>query len=197
VHRLGCCVLTAAVAAALIAAPGEGRSSRALETITISNTSQTPVETETVLQEDDEYRLTVTGTVSDWCAPTAKSGHECSNGSPFVKGAGVDGVWCYAKWRCPDPQAWQQLSINGKGILDFAGLTPDDKPYSPSHTYSIEFDGVSGKLSLGAADALAGSTSDNSGSFTVTLVDPGPAGGSGGKLTYTMPDRSGRSAPTG
>src|SRR5579864_6022692 len=186
------------VIALAIASPGNAASAKATaasETITVSNTSATPVQTQTSLEETDEYRLTVSGTVSDWCTTTS-----CPAGDPnkvSQPNVGVDGVWCYAKWRCPTPEAWQQLSINGKGILDFAGLMPSDLPYSPSHEYTIEFSGVSGPLSLGAADALAGSTSDNSGSFTVTLVDLGPAAGAKGTLTYAMPDRFGVSGADG
>jgi hypothetical protein len=163
----------ASLVALLVVGVAEAVVRRAAETITVSNTDTKPVRTTTDLDPDHRYRLTVTGTVSDWCTTTGcPKADPTKNPQPNV---GVDGVWCYAKWRCPTIQAWQQLSVNGKGILDFAGMTPDQVPYSSSHTYSVEFEGISGHLSIGAVDALAGSISDNSGSFEVTLTDLGPS----------------------
>jgi peptidoglycan hydrolase-like protein with peptidoglycan-binding domain len=162
-----------ASAVALGAGAVHAAGTSALATIKVSNTSSKVVKS-TVLDPDHRYRLTVSGTVSDWCtASSCPPGDPAKTAQPRV---GVDGVWCYAKWRCPTPEAWQQLNINGKGILDFAGLTPADRPYSSSHKYTIVFDGVSGALSLGSSDALAGSGGDNSGSYTVTITDLGPAG---------------------
>ena len=102
---------------------------------------------------------------------------DCSYGSPYEVGKGVDAVWCYAAWRCPTKEAWQQLNVNGKGILDFVGLTSDKVPYSAGHSYTFEFGGVSGPLTLGSSDALDGSTGDNSGAFKVTITDLGGSGG--------------------
>jgi peptidoglycan hydrolase-like protein with peptidoglycan-binding domain len=169
--------IAAALLGASSAAQASAASTRALESIRVSNTSTTPVKTQTVLQAGHRYRLGVTGTVSDWCPPTATKQSDCSYGSPLDVGKGVDAVWCYATWRCAAKEAWQQLNVNGRGILDFAGLTSDKVPYSAGHSYTFEFDGVSGALTLGAGDALAGSTGDNSGGFNVTITDLGGSGG--------------------
>jgi len=67
-----------------------------------------------VLEPGHRYRLVVTGTVSDWCPPTAKKQSDCSYGSPFEVGKGVHAVWCYAAWRCATKEAWQQLNVNGR-----------------------------------------------------------------------------------
>src|SRR5262245_23881171 len=120
----------------LAAACAGSASGRSLESIRVSNTSTTPVTAQTVLQAGHRYRLVVTGTVSDWCPTTAKKQTDC-NGGPFALGKGVDGVWCYAAWRCPTKEAWQQLNVNGKGILDFVGLTPDKVPYNAGHSYTF------------------------------------------------------------
>jgi len=149
---------------------------RSLETIKVSNTTSAPVTAKTVLQAGHRYRLVVTGTVSDWCPTTAKKKADCSYGSPFEVGKGVDAVWCYAAWRCPTKEAWQQLTVNGTGILNWTGLTPDKVPYNAGHTYTFEFT-ATGPLALGSSDALAGSTGDNSGGFTVTITDLGGSGG--------------------
>src|SRR4051794_20483821 len=109
---------------------------RGLESLPISNTSSTPVRAQIVLQAGHRYRLVVSGTVSDWCPATAKKQADCSYGSPLEVGKGVDAVWCYATWRCATKEAWQQLNLNGKGILDFAGVTADQVPYSAGHTYT-------------------------------------------------------------
>jgi hypothetical protein len=162
------------LAAALGAAPAHAAQTWALETVRVSNTAPTPVTTRVALDAGHRHRLTVSGTISDLCTTTS-----CPKGDPAKvaqANVGVDGVWRDAKWRCPTPEPWQQLVVNGKGILDFTGLKPEDTPNSAGHRYSFEFEGVSGPLSLGCWDALAGSGAGNSGAFTVTITDLGPSG---------------------
>src|SRR3954454_18255199 len=107
-----------AVALIVCGVAASAATARGLDSLRISNTSSTPVKAQTVLQAGHRYRLVVTGTVSDWCPATAKKAADCSYGSPFEVGKGVDAVWCYAAWRCPTKEVWQQLNVNGRGILD-------------------------------------------------------------------------------
>ena len=164
-----------ALIALVLAGAASSAMSHALDSVKVSNTAG-PVKSGVALQASHRYRLVVTGTVSDWCTTSScPAGDATKTAQPNV---GVDGVWCYAKWRCPTPEAWQQLQVNGQGILDFTHQTADDVPYSPGHSYTFELTGVSGKLTLDSSDAL-GSSSDNSGSFNVTITDLGGAGGGG------------------
>src|SRR3954467_5619215 len=125
--------LVAAVAASSLAGGAGAAERRAAEAITVSNTSAKAVPTTTVLDSDHRYRLTVSGTISDWCTTSS-----CPAACP-AKGEQpnvvVQGVCCYAKWRSATPEAWQQLTVNGQGILDFAGLKPEKSQYSgpPEH----------------------------------------------------------------
>lgn len=144
--------------------------SRALETITVSNTNGKTVKATTKLVAGHTYRITAKGTISDWCAPTAKQASDCSNGSPLAIAQGVDAIYCYATWRCPSGrELWRHLTVNGLGLDQFAGLK---MPYSASHTYTLTFEAEdAGPLVFRSIDT---STTDNSGSFSVTIVDLGP-----------------------
>jgi hypothetical protein len=117
--------------------------------------------------------------VSDWCAATS-----CPAGDPgdvAQPNVGVDALYCYAKWRCgATPQLWRQLRVNGKGLDEFAGVA-GKLPYSAGHVYAVVACGTGGKLSLVSSDAAAGSTGDNSGSFTVEISKAGSDAGCAGK----------------
>jgi len=106
------------------------------------------------LDATHEYRITASGTISDWCPPSAKSKDDCSYGSPFAIGQGVDALYCYATWRCPTPEPWRQLRINGKGLDELAGLAEIPK-YDAGHTYEVVVSGISGRLSLVTSDGVA------------------------------------------
>jgi hypothetical protein len=130
------------------------------------------------LDPTHRYEIEARGTVSDWCPPTATKASDCS-GSPLQIGEGVDPLYCYAAWRCPSPQLWRQLQIDGEGLDQLAG-TPGAITYNPglfgseAHRYVVTVTGVSGRLTLVAADAV-GSSDNNSGAFTVVITDLGPA----------------------
>lgn len=142
------------------------------ETITVSNSHMGTVKSRMVLQPNHRYRITVSGTVSDWCPASAASSQECGHGSPLAIGTGVDALYCYATWRCPTPVLFRQLWVNGKGLDQLAGR-PGRVPYSRRHVYSVEVTRLSGRLSLVSASAAGHSTTDNSGAFSVELVDLG------------------------
>jgi hypothetical protein len=150
-----------------------GSSTRATETLTVSNVNPTPIYSSLSLLAGHVYRLQVSGTVSDWCTDTA-----CAAVDPAAApepDVGVDALYCYAAWRCPTPQNWQALKVNGVGLDQ---LTLPSRPihgYSASHTYTAYVAGIRGRLSFVAADAAKGSSADNSGDFTVTVQDLGPA----------------------
>ncbi len=175
VRRLRLGVLAGVAACALVlplTSPARPTSSptastRILETVTVPNQPGQVVTTSTKLDEDHRYRITASGTVSDWCPPTATKPEECSFGSPLEIAQGVDALYCYAKWRCPTPQLWRQLRFNGVG-LDL--LAKKEIPYSASHSYTVEIEDLSGPLTLHSADG----GSDNSGAFTVSIADLGP-----------------------
>jgi len=75
----------------------------AFETITVSNSHMGTVKSRMVLQPNHRYRITVSGTVSDWCPASATSSKECGHGSPLAIGTGVDALYCCSTWRCPTP----------------------------------------------------------------------------------------------
>ena len=156
------------LALAVLAAGAHSAPRRAAETVVVSNTNADPVQSQT-LQPDHRYRITATGTISDWCPDTAAAASDCSNGSPLAIGAGVDALYCYATWRCPQNELWRQLQVNGQGLDELAGQ-PGKIPYSPSHTYSVTVTSLSGPLQLVTGD---GSREDNSGAFHVTIADLG------------------------
>jgi hypothetical protein len=150
-----------------------GGSSRATETLTVSNVSPTPIYSSLSLLADHAYRVQVSGTVSDWCTDTSCSAVDPSTApEPDV---GVDALYCYAAWRCPTPQNWQALQVNGVGLDKLTLPSRPIRGYSPAHTYTAYVAGIRGRLSFVAADAAKGSSADNSGDFTVTLQDLGPA----------------------
>ena len=182
-------VLVVALAASLLLGSGQGSGSglrgvaptgssglaagalsgRSLETILVSNTDPEPDQSRTVLRADHRYRLVGTGTVSDWC-----DGGSTPCTPPLVLNQGVDSLYCYAKWRCPQPELWRQLQVNGVGLDELAGKA-GKIAYSASHVYTVEVTGIAGQLSLVAADAAAGSAGGNSGKFTLRITDLGVA----------------------
>jgi len=121
-----------------------------LETLTIPNDMPVKITSTTVLDKGRWYIVEASGVISDW-----------SN----VKD-GVDAVWCYAEWRCgKNGEVWNQLRINDKGLTDIAGKA---LPYNPEHVYMVRYLGDGKKLELYCSDAQ-GSSSDNSGFFTVKI----------------------------
>ena len=162
------------VLALVLGGTASARGLRAADSITVSNTVSTAVSSGIALDPTHRYRLVATGTVSDWCTTSScPAGNADQTAQPNV---GVDALYCYAKWRCPTPELWRQLQVNSMGIDQLAKM--DGKiAYSGGHSYTIEFTGVSGKLSFVAADAV-GSAGDNSGSFKVQLTDLGASGAS-------------------
>ena len=143
----------------------------ASETITVSNTNPEPVVSRTILDPTHRYRIDARGTVSDWCSATS-----CPPGDPSKTAqanVGVDPLYCYAAWRCASPELWRQLQVNGRGLDELAGK-PGAVRYDPAHRYVVTVAGARGALRLVAADAV-GSSSNNSGAFTVVIADLGVA----------------------
>jgi hypothetical protein len=138
------------------------------ETITISNTNPTPVHSLMVLKASHRYRLVASGTVSDWCD---RSSTPCT--APLVIDEGVDALYCYATWRCRTPELWRQLQVNGMG-LDQLAKREGKIAYAPSHVYTIDVTGITGRLTLVASDATW-SAGGNSGVFKLRVTDLGPA----------------------
>ena len=96
-----------------------------------------------VLQAGRQYVVEASGTWSYW-----------SDKIPDVnEGGGVDPVWCYAKWRCPTPAAWQTLRIDGKGMAELAG---QPLPYNPQHGYRIVVTGEGRPVKLEIGQAHGG-----------------------------------------
>lgn len=146
---------------------------RVTEAKPVLPTSAEPVFSTTVLKRSHRYRISVSGTVSDWCGEGAKSVRDCDfSGLPgtFEKGKGVDALYCYAKWRCAKPELWRQLRINGKGIDELVGKA-GKLGFSGSHTYGGEVSGIAGRLSFVSSDASPG---NDSGRWAVTITDLGP-----------------------
>jgi hypothetical protein len=124
---------------------------RLLEMLTIPNNKPVKVSTTNVLENGRWYVIEASGVISDW--DTVKDG--------------VDAVWCYAEWRCgKQGQLWNQLRIDEKGMPDIAG---QPIPYNPQHTYQVRYLGQGKKIEFYAVDAQ-GSWSDNSGAFTVRIL---------------------------
>ncbi len=131
------------------------------ESLTVSNTATTPIQTSFATEQGAIYEISASGVVSDW------DGHQ----------DGVDAVWCYGEWRCPQPQAWNQLRIDDQGMSDIAG---HEIPYNGGHSYSVEFTGDGAPIKFYMADAI-GSAGDNSGAIqvTVTKLRDAPSGNGG------------------
>jgi hypothetical protein len=89
----------------------------------------------------------------------------------FEKGVGVDALYCYAKWRCPTPQLWRQLRINGVGLDEFVPDQAGKIAYSGGHTYRIRVTHFAGRLSFVSSD---GSPEDDSGKWKVAITNLGP-----------------------
>jgi hypothetical protein len=157
---------TLALAAGGAAATGSGSGARLLETLKVSNTNPSAISSATVLKASHKYRLVASGTVSDWC-----DGGSTPCTDPLVLEDGVDALYCYATWRCPRPEPWRQLQINGVGLDELAGKT-GAIPFSASHVYTVEITGIAGALTLVASDATW-SAGGNSGSFTLSITDLG------------------------
>lgn len=164
-------VLLTMLLAGIILAPsahGEAEQGALLETLTVSNTAAELVVATTRFEPLAMYQIVASGTVSDWCPSTARSAGDCSYGSPLAIGEGVDALYCYAVWRCgATPARWGQLLVDGTPLDTFAEIT-GQIPYTDrdNHTYRVNVTGVSGNLAFFHAD---GSTSDNSGAWTVQI----------------------------
>ena len=149
----------------------QARTIGAAETLSVSNTSATLGRSTTALVASHSYELVVRGTVSDWCSPTS-----CPTGDPAKvpqPDVGQDALYGYAQWRFPTPQITRQLLINGLG-LDQLAHKAGQIPYSSTHVYRARVTGISGRLTFVSADA--GSSSNNSGAWTVTITDLGTIG---------------------
>jgi hypothetical protein len=150
-----------------------GGSSRATDTLMVSNVSPTPIYSSLSLLAAHVYEVQVSGTVSDWCTATG-----CSVVDPATApepGVGVDALYCYVTWRCPTPQNWQALKVNGVGLDQLSLPSRPIRGYTDTHVYTAYVAGIEGRLSFVSADAAKGSSSDNSGQFTVRIQDLGPA----------------------
>src|ERR1700741_2054141 len=147
-------------AAAIVLAAGTPSSSAFGESLTVSNTAG-PVHTSAATEQGAVYEISASGVVSDW------SDHQ----------DGVDAVYCYGQWRCAQPEAWNQLRIDGKGMTEIAG---HDIPYNGGHSYSVEFTGDGAPIEFYMSDAMS-SAGDNSGAIqvTVTKLRDAPPGGNG------------------
>jgi hypothetical protein len=121
------------------------------ETLTVPNDKPDRVYTSDILDAGATYLIEASGTVSDWDTKNPE---------------GVDACYCYIKWRCPTPEPWGQLTIDGKNMHMING---SNLRYEPeSHHYRVKYTGTGKKMELYCADAL-GSSGDNSGKFTVTV----------------------------
>ena len=153
---------------AACAAVGAGRDSAArLESVTVSNTSSTPVKAPTVLQAGHRYRLRRDRHASRTGArrpprsrPTARTARRSRSARAWMRSGATRPGGCADE----GGMAAAERERQGDPRLRRA-LTRDKVPVSAGHSYTFEFDGVSGPLTLGSSDALGGSTSDNSGSF--------------------------------
>ena len=148
----------------------------------ISAHSAAPVTKQDVFNKTHRYKVTVEGTASAWCPPTAKAATDCSYGSPLQIGEGQDALYCYAAWHenCKPPSPAGMLHLNG---VDFATFSGQAFTYDASHTYSAEVSGLSGDLTLTIADSV----SDDSGKFTVTVEDLGSKPAPGAQTTEKEP----------
>jgi hypothetical protein len=117
----------------------------------VDNTKPARVRTRFDTEVGAAYRIEAKGTISDWSD----------------KDEGVDPVWCYAEWRCgPGGQPWQQLRINGKGMMDLAGKTI---PYNSKHYYQIIVYGTGAPFEFWCSDAQD-SSGDNKKGFDVRVT---------------------------
>jgi hypothetical protein len=111
------------------------------------------------LQGGHTYKWVVSGTDSYWPVGT---GEYPKN----VEGQGVDALYCYAAWRCPKPELWRALQVNGDGIDQLAG-----KVLPPTASHRYEFVGTQ-FVPVGAVSFEAGGLS---GGFTITITEVGAA----------------------
>lgn len=121
------------------------------ESLTVPNFKAEYVYTSDILEPGADYLIEASGTVSDWDTKNPD---------------GVDPCYCYIKWRCPNPEPWGQLQIDGQSMHQINGSTI---PYNSGHTYSVVYKGTGQKLKLNCSDAM-GSSGDNSGSFKVKIT---------------------------
>jgi hypothetical protein len=136
------------------------------ESVTVPANGSGPVTGQTALLATHRYQISASGTASYWCSrndPTSCSFPGMPH--PSVELAGTDALWCYATWRCPTPQLWRPLLVNGMGLDQLAG-NPNGVAYDPSHDYSVQVTGISGPLTF---TSQAGSF----GGFSVTVTDLG------------------------
>jgi hypothetical protein len=117
-----------------------------------------PEQSSTVLKGDHQYKIVARGTVGYW--PVGSSEYPDAR-----EGEGADALYCYVTWRCPKPELWRQLRINGLALDEFAGKT-GKIPYNASHVYPVTVSGVTGKLTYTSAGG-------QSGGFTVEVIDLG------------------------
>lgn len=130
----------------------DSTSGKLLETLQIPNDKPVKILSKITLEKGRWYLIEASGVISDWS---------------HVK-EGVDPVWCYAEWRCGQKgEVWDQLRIDGKGMTDIAGKPI---PYNPQHAYQVRYLGQGKPVELFCSDAQ-GSWSDNSGSFTVKILE--------------------------
>jgi hypothetical protein len=119
------------------------------ETFTIPYNVAKDYFTNDVLPEGVTYLVTVSGSVSCWRDHTD----------------GVDAVYCYGKWRCPDkPENWGIIRLNGNSLTDIDRSID----YNDSHVYKVKIKGNGQKLKIFPYDG--GGYDDNNGSFTVTIT---------------------------
>ena len=130
---------------------GEKTSSAPAETLTIPNDKPLKIKSATVLEKGRWYVIEASGVMSDW--------------GDYKDG--VDAVWCYAEWRCgKEGQAWNQLRIDNKGMMDVVGKAIS---YNPQHIYQVRYQGQGKPLEIYCSDAQD-SWQDNSGSITVRIT---------------------------
>lgn len=121
------------------------------ETKEVRNDKPEKIYTTDILEEGATYLIEASGQVSDWDTKNP---------------VGVDPCYCYIQWRCPTPEPWGQLIIDGKNMHQINGSTI---PYNPGHTYSVKYTGTGKKMELYCSDAQ-GSSGDNSGKFKVVIT---------------------------
>ena len=131
--------------------PKEDLSGLVSESLEVPNTKPDKIFTKDILSDGVMYLIEASGTVSDWDTKNPD---------------GVDPCYCYIKWRCPNPEPWGQLVIDGKNMHTINGSTI---PYNSGHSYSVLYKGTGNKMELYCSDAL-GSSGDNSGKFKVKIT---------------------------
>jgi hypothetical protein len=149
-----------------MAAGGAVAQGRLLETVELRADQERKWTTATVLQPGVAYVLEARGVFDPW----------------GTEPKGVDALWCFKLERCRTPELWQQLRIDGSGLLDLARLRHGaayEMPLSQTHAYRVPVVGQGRPLALWLWDAMENrSANGNSGAITVSLHEPAapPAG---------------------